>query len=113
MFSLIYAERFYAEPHKYALKLQLWILNQRYLTYVSAVKHVLETGVYVGVKYSRSIIINIKNIMLATGSQVKEQCWIGPSSVTMCLPVSVPRKASSLVKVAQFIIFRCFLFYNV
>ena len=40
-------ERFYAEPHKYALKLQLWILNQRYLTYLNAVKHVMETGVCV------------------------------------------------------------------
>ena len=94
MFSLIYVERFYAEPHKYALKLQLWILNQRYLTYVAAVKHVLETGVYVGVNYS---ILNV----FATGSQAKVQCWIGLSSATMCLPVSVPRKASSLVKVAQ------------
>lgn len=40
-------ERFYADPHKYALRLQLWILNQRYLTYVAAVKHILETGTYV------------------------------------------------------------------
>ena len=39
-----YAEKFYANPKKYALKLQLWILKQRYLTYSAAVKHVLETG---------------------------------------------------------------------
>ena len=44
-----YVEKFYADPHKYALKLQLWILNQRYLTYVAAVKHILETGKYVGI----------------------------------------------------------------
>ena len=56
-----YAERFYAEPHKYALKLQLWILNQRYLTYVAAVKHVLDTGVYVG---GISIYMFSLNIML-------------------------------------------------
>lgn len=38
-------EKFYADPHKFALKLQLWILYQRYMTYVSAVKHILKTGV--------------------------------------------------------------------
>ena len=47
----LYAERFYADPHKHALKLQLWILNQRYLTYVAAVKHILETGMYVCTLY--------------------------------------------------------------
>lgn len=39
-----YLEKFYAEPKKYALKLQLWILEQRYLTYVEAVKHLTRTG---------------------------------------------------------------------
>ena len=39
-----YLEKFYEEPKKYALPLQLWILQQRYLTYVDAVKHVLKTG---------------------------------------------------------------------
>ena len=39
-----YLEKFYAEPKKYALKLQLWILKQRYLTYVEAVKHLTRTG---------------------------------------------------------------------
>lgn len=39
-----YLEKFYADPHKYALKLQLWILKQRYLTYVEAVKHLMSTG---------------------------------------------------------------------
>ena len=39
-----YLERFYAQPKKYALSLQLWILRQRYNTYVEAVRHVLMTG---------------------------------------------------------------------
>ena len=38
------AEKFYAEPKKYALKLQLWILKQRYLTYIAAMKHIANTG---------------------------------------------------------------------
>lgn len=38
------SEKFYADPHKFALKLQLWILYQRYSTYVEAVQHVLKTG---------------------------------------------------------------------
>jgi len=39
-----FAEKFYADPKKYALKLQLWILNQRYLTYVAAMEHIANTG---------------------------------------------------------------------
>lgn len=39
-----YLERFYAQPKKYALSLQLWILRQRYNTYLEAVRHVLATG---------------------------------------------------------------------
>ena len=39
-----YLEKFYSDPHKYALKLQLWILKQRYLTYVEAVNHLVQTG---------------------------------------------------------------------
>ena len=41
-----YLERFYAQPKKYALSLQLWILRQRYNTYVEAVRHVLTTGLH-------------------------------------------------------------------
>lgn len=44
VFSLDFTEKFYADPHKYALKLQLWILHQRYLTYVAAVKHILSNS---------------------------------------------------------------------
>jgi len=39
-----YLDRFYAEPGKYALVMQLWLLKQRFRTYLSAIKHVLETG---------------------------------------------------------------------
>lgn len=37
-------EKFYADPHKFALKLQLWILHQRYMAYVEAVQHILSSG---------------------------------------------------------------------
>ena len=33
-----YLELYYAEPKKYALALQIWILKQRYITYVNALK---------------------------------------------------------------------------
>ena len=39
-----FLERFYADPHKYALKLQLWIFRQRYQTFLQAVKHMRATG---------------------------------------------------------------------
>ena len=39
-----YLEKFYKEPHKYALPLQLWILQQRYQTYVDAAKHIIKSG---------------------------------------------------------------------
>eukprot|EP00695_Tsukubamonas_globosa_P001556 TRINITY_DN2603_c0_g1_i1.p1 TRINITY_DN2603_c0_g1~~TRINITY_DN2603_c0_g1_i1.p1 ORF type:complete len:177 (-),score=48.37 TRINITY_DN2603_c0_g1_i1:51-581(-) len=39
-----YLEKFYKDPRKYALKMQLWLLRQRYLTYASAVKMVIESG---------------------------------------------------------------------
>ena len=41
-----YLAKFYADPKKYALKLQLWIFRQRFLIYVAAVKHVLLKGTY-------------------------------------------------------------------
>ena len=41
-----YLEKFYAEPNKYALPLQLWILRQRYQTYLEAAKHIIDTGEY-------------------------------------------------------------------
>lgn len=39
-----YLAKFYRDPRKYALKLQLWIFNQRFRTYIDATKHVLQTG---------------------------------------------------------------------
>lgn len=39
-----YLEKFYANPKKYALQLQLWIFNQRCHTYVDALKHIAKTG---------------------------------------------------------------------
>lgn len=48
-----YLALFYENPRKYALKLQLWIYRQRYLTFVAAVQHILETGQ--GVILDRSV----------------------------------------------------------
>ena len=42
-----YLEKFYANPKKYALQLQLWIFNQRCHTYVDALKHIVKTGEFV------------------------------------------------------------------
>ena len=39
-----FLERFYADPHKYALKLQFWIFRQRYQTFLQAVNHMRATG---------------------------------------------------------------------
>lgn len=39
-----YLEKFYSNPKKYALPLQLWIFNQRCQTYVEALKHIAQTG---------------------------------------------------------------------
>ena len=43
-FFTLPTEKFYADPKKYALKLQLWIFKQRYLTYIAAMKHIVNTG---------------------------------------------------------------------
>ena len=39
-----YLEDFYANPPKYALKMQLWLFRQRYRTYLDALQYVVETG---------------------------------------------------------------------
>lgn len=39
-----YLAKFYEDPKKYALKLQLWIFRQRFRMYIKAAKHLLETG---------------------------------------------------------------------
>lgn len=48
-----YLAKFYKDPNKYALKLQLWIFKQRFRTYIAATKHVLQTGQ--GVLLDRSV----------------------------------------------------------
>ena len=39
-----YLTRFYKEPKKYALKMQLWLFRQRCMMYMRAVKHAMNTG---------------------------------------------------------------------
>lgn len=39
-----YLSKFYKDPKNYALKLQLWIFRQRFMMYVEALKHLIETG---------------------------------------------------------------------
>lgn len=41
-----YLPKFYRDPKKYALKLQLWIFRQRFKTYLDAAEHVLKCGEY-------------------------------------------------------------------
>lgn len=39
-----YLAKFYRDPKRYALKLQLWIFRQRFRTYIEATQHVLKYG---------------------------------------------------------------------
>jgi len=39
-----YLSKFYKDPKKYALRMQLWLLKQRFRTYVNSLKSILETG---------------------------------------------------------------------
>ncbi len=39
-----YLERFYADPKKYGLLMQIFLLRQRFRMYVAAVKYILQTG---------------------------------------------------------------------
>ena len=39
-----YLEKFYADPPSYALKMQLWLLRQRYHIYLDALRYVTSTG---------------------------------------------------------------------
>jgi len=48
-----YLEKFYADPPKYALTMQIWLLKQRFRTYISALKYAMEQGK--GVILDRSI----------------------------------------------------------
>eukprot|EP00020_Sapocribrum_chincoteaguense_P011950 CAMPEP_0170734518 /NCGR_PEP_ID=MMETSP0437-20130122/2632_1 /TAXON_ID=0 /ORGANISM="Sexangularia sp." /LENGTH=286 /DNA_ID=CAMNT_0011072835 /DNA_START=35 /DNA_END=895 /DNA_ORIENTATION=- len=48
-----YLVKYYAEPRKYGLKMQLWLLRQRFRAYLAALSHIAETGQ--GVILDRSI----------------------------------------------------------
>eukprot|EP01112_Ceratiomyxa_fruticulosa_P017662 TRINITY_DN554_c0_g1_i2.p1 TRINITY_DN554_c0_g1~~TRINITY_DN554_c0_g1_i2.p1 ORF type:complete len:281 (+),score=53.82 TRINITY_DN554_c0_g1_i2:352-1194(+) len=48
-----YLAQFYADPPKYALVMQLWLLKQRFRTFVSAIQHVISNGK--GVILDRSV----------------------------------------------------------
>lgn len=48
-----YLENFYKDPVKYALRMQIWLLKQRYNTYLAAIRHTVETGQ--GVILDRSV----------------------------------------------------------
>ena len=39
-----YLAKFYKDPKKYALKMQLWLFRQRCMMYLRAVKHVIKSG---------------------------------------------------------------------
>ena len=39
-----YLGKFYQNPKKWALRMQIWLLKQRFNTYVTGLRHVLETG---------------------------------------------------------------------
>lgn len=39
-----YLAKFYQEPKKYALKMQLWLFRQRCMMYMRAVKHAMKSG---------------------------------------------------------------------
>jgi tRNA A37 threonylcarbamoyladenosine biosynthesis protein TsaE len=39
-----YLTKFYNEPKKYALKMQLWLFRQRCMMYMRAVKHAMKSG---------------------------------------------------------------------
>jgi deoxyadenosine/deoxycytidine kinase len=52
-----YLENFYQNPRKYALKMQIWLLRQRFYMYLAALRHVHETGE--GVILDRSVFSDI------------------------------------------------------
>ncbi|XP_065053439.1 deoxyguanosine kinase-like isoform X2 [Rhopilema esculentum] len=63
-----YLAKFYKEPRKYALKLQLWLFEQRYLMYINGLKHILETGQ--GVVLDRSVYSDLvfTNVIFEDGN---------------------------------------------
>jgi predicted ATPase len=49
-----YLKNFYADPKKYALKLQLWIFRRRLQLYTDALDHMERHGISVAVKLDKS-----------------------------------------------------------
>jgi deoxyadenosine/deoxycytidine kinase len=39
-----YLDKFYKDPKRYALRMQLWLLKQRYKTYIQSLRYILKTG---------------------------------------------------------------------
>ena len=62
-----YLEKYYAEPKKYALPMQMWLLKQRYVTFVAALREVLDDPDNRGIILDRSVFSDIvfgeKNFM--------------------------------------------------
>ena len=50
-----YLEKYYAEPKKYALAMQIWLLKQRFITYCQALKFAFDNEDCNGVVLDRSI----------------------------------------------------------
>ena len=46
-----YLSKFYKEPKKYALKMQLWLFRQRCMMYMRAVKHAVKSGTVCIIKH--------------------------------------------------------------
>ena len=38
--------KFYQDPKRYGLRMQIWLLRQRYFTYLKAIRHILDTGLF-------------------------------------------------------------------
>lgn len=69
-----YLPKFYRDPKKYALKLQLWIFRQRFKTYLDAAEHVLNCGKYR--KNHKSLVISRKWNKWETACRKKSK-WFG------------------------------------
>lgn len=51
-----FLEPYYKEPKKYALPMQIWLLKQRFVTYVRALKYSLDAAAHLkGVILDRSV----------------------------------------------------------
>lgn len=85
-----YLEDFYKDHKKWALRMQLWLLRQRYRAYVAAIKYILETGQ--GVILDRSVysdsVFADKNLVDGNISQEGyEQYWALRRKMLANLPI--------------------------